>query len=304
MEDKRIAENDLLKKETICLRRDGYKHPLSEEEIVFLQNKWSPKGSQLRSLQDDLLIAMKFLDTICVTHNIQYFLNAGTALGAVRHHGFIPWDDDMDIALLEKDYKRLIKVLKKLDDDTFVLQCQKTDCNYVNFFPKFRFRRGDCLGNNPSRGSLYKYQGPSIDIFCIQRNSYFGAYISGRVHNKLMQWTWKIRSETLRKVVTRILYFITKIITVFFRFFDFLRKPGEMHYSLGQGFPRHFFWEQDFNEFIRVDFSGLFLPIPANYDHFLTAIYGDWRRLPSDEQVMSTGIHQKHLIRDVIKESK
>ena len=57
------------------------------------------------------LEVLEVIDTICREHNIQYFADWGTLLGAIRHKGFIPWDDDIDICLKRNDYDKLIKIL-------------------------------------------------------------------------------------------------------------------------------------------------------------------------------------------------
>ena len=68
---------------------------------------------QLKKLQHELLDLLIELDRICKKHNIPYFLYAGTLLGAVRHKGFIPWDDDIDVAMLRKDYERFKKLVNE-----------------------------------------------------------------------------------------------------------------------------------------------------------------------------------------------
>ena len=67
----------------------------------------------LRDVQLKLLAMAKDLDKLCRKNNIPYFLSGGSALGAVRHQGFIPWDDDFDIAMLREDYLRFQKALDK-----------------------------------------------------------------------------------------------------------------------------------------------------------------------------------------------
>ena len=102
---------------------------------------YNPEGSLLRRDQMELLRMLEVLDEICKKHNIRWWLSSGTLLGAARHQGFIPWDDDMDIVLLKKDYKRLEKILCEMQSNEFVFHCMKTDVDYVNWFGKFRKKK-------------------------------------------------------------------------------------------------------------------------------------------------------------------
>lgn len=68
----------------------------------------------LEKLHNVELSMLKDFMKLCDDNNIEYFAISGTAIGAVRHHGFIPWDDDIDVALLRKDYERFVKVMKKI----------------------------------------------------------------------------------------------------------------------------------------------------------------------------------------------
>ncbi|NLZ80998.1 MAG: LicD family protein, partial [Clostridiales bacterium] len=79
------------------------------------------KYSTVKEVQDDILILLKEFDRICKKNNIKYTLDGGTLLGAFRHDGFIPWDDDADVAILRKEYKKFVKCAKRdLDKNIFV----------------------------------------------------------------------------------------------------------------------------------------------------------------------------------------
>lgn len=80
---------------------------------------------------------LEFVDRVCRKHGIRYWLSSGTLLGAVRH-GFIPWDDDLDIEMLYRDYKRLMEVLPFELPSNLVLQTMHTDSNYVAPYTKIK----------------------------------------------------------------------------------------------------------------------------------------------------------------------
>lgn len=257
---------------------------------------YNPEGSLLRTIQLQMLEMMEYLDKICRENGIEYILDGGSALGAIRHRGFIPWDDDMDIALLESDYKRLINILGTSKSDKYVLHMQETDFNYINMFPKFRMREGELLGSFPSRGRLYKWKGPGIDIFCLQRNSYLAAKVAKKVHILLLKDTWKIKNELLRKAVTKFLYGCFKLSLLLIKPLNLLRKNDELHYACGQGWANIYYSEKSLKPIIRTAFENLELPVPADYDTYLTNIFGDWRTPPSDSEIKNFGIHSKEIL--------
>ena len=78
-------------------------------------------GNDLKKMQKTLLFMMKRVHEVCVKHNIKYWLDYGSLLGAIRHNGFIPWDDDLDIGMMREDYKRFCQIAPaELGDDFFI----------------------------------------------------------------------------------------------------------------------------------------------------------------------------------------
>ena len=86
--------------------------------------------SDLRKLQLEELRVMKLIDSICTKENLTYFMIGGTLLGAIRHKGFIPWDDDIDIAMPRADYVKFMKIANDYFPDNMVIQNFRTDKNY------------------------------------------------------------------------------------------------------------------------------------------------------------------------------
>ena len=260
-----------------------------------LREKYSPDGSLLRKLQLEMLEELIVLDKIYKDNGLTYYLSSGTALGAVRHQAFIPWNDDLDIALPEKDYKKLVALLRDIDSDLYVLQDCLSDFNYVNGFPKFRKKNGNLLGVFPARGRLYKYKGSGVDIFCVAPNSYVRAFVCSKLHVALLHYLYKIRNAKLRKVVTRVQWFIYQSLIPLTWPLNAFRKKGELHYGLGQGFAKHYMWEYEIFPVGETLFESLAMPIPRNADAYLTHIYGDWRQLPAEEQI-AAAVHNQELI--------
>lgn len=260
-----------------------------------LRQKYSPDGSPLRKLQLEMLDELLVLDKVCKDHGLTYYLSSGTALGAVRHHAFIPWDDDLDIALPEKDYKKLLALLRDMDFDGYVLQDRHSDFNYINGFPKFRRKKGSLLGAFPQRGKLYKYKGSGVDIFCVAPNSFIRAFVCAKLRVVLLHYLYKIKNAKLRKALTRIQWAVYQCLVPLTWPLNVFRKKGELHYGLGQGFAKHYMWEHEIFPLGATSFESLTMPVPRDADAYLTHIYGDWRQLPAEEQI-AAAVHNQELL--------
>ncbi len=105
--------------------------------------KTDDQGNQIyvHDVHEVLLDMITSIDAICKENNISYFLNGGSALGAIRHSGFIPWDDDLDIAMMYEDYVRFIEVLKNNLPDDMCFQCFETHQEYNVLIPAMKIRK-------------------------------------------------------------------------------------------------------------------------------------------------------------------
>ncbi|MEJ7684893.1 MAG: LicD family protein [Segetibacter sp.] len=128
---------------------------------------YNPEGSELRRMQMKMLEILDAFDAICRKHNLNYWLACGTLLGARRHGGFIPWDDDLDVYVLQSDYKKLISVLKEELPENLKLQSRETDKNYWFYHAKIRDINSRYYDKNTESDNL-QYQGIFIDLFPIE----------------------------------------------------------------------------------------------------------------------------------------
>ena len=241
-----------------------------------LRAKYSPDGSPLRNLQLQLLEMLKWIDKICKEYNITYWISSGTCLGAVRHGGFIPWDDDVDIEMTEKDYKKFKKVISKLVDSPYVLQTHKTDSNYYLGFPKLR-NENIPIQEVEERGSLYKYHGIYIDIFIVTSKIPHWASQLGGI------WSYKCREYVERK--NKILSAFVKyciypvgnsILRPIFSKLKFDDNEFSMIFGIGDWMPRQ---KKNIFPTAPIVFEGYKLMGPKYPDKYLTDIFGNYHEL-------------------------
>lgn len=246
---------------------------------------YNPEGSLLRKDQKELVLMLEAFDAICKEHNIQWWLCSGTLLGAARHQGFIPWDDDLDIALLKKDYIRLEKILCEMKSDEFVFHCMKSDPDYVYWFGKFRKKQGSIQSSN-KRTSYYKWKGIGFDIFTIEKSNLLSAKLASLSYDMFQRHSIKIANSLLRKSYIRVIEYLHKFVIFPLLHLIGLYNPNhEYHYSLGIGWPNCTFDINDIFPLSTISFEGKQMPCPRNVDTYLTNIYGNWRKLPSEEEI-------------------
>lgn len=128
---------------------------------------YNPEGSLKRIVQLRLLDMLLYLDKVCKELNIDYSLEFGNVLGAIRHGGFIPWDDDVDVSIPWKDYDKLTTYLINNPHPQYVIQCPETDSMRLTGWNTLRdthslykYRKVNLMDQS------FKYRGLQIDLFC------------------------------------------------------------------------------------------------------------------------------------------
>lgn len=245
-----------------------------------LKQRFNPEGSLLRRLQLRQLELLVELDRICRKHGIDYWLTAGTLLGAVRHGGFIPWDDDLDVGIDIKDYRRLLKILPGELPPNMALQCNETDENYFFEFAKIRDR--DSHMEEPHHyDSVFAEQGIYIDILPFEQSPMWLHRLSNVAHGR----TFKIMRTSKRPVerkmrsVRRINKFCRRVVYPTLRALARLLPGGCYHFSFGTPFFTFHARDEVF-PLGSIEFEGHTFPAPADSDRFLRMIYGDYMQLP------------------------
>lgn len=118
---------------------------------------------KLRNIQLGILEILKDIITVCEEYNIEYFIMCGTALGAVRHKGFIPWDDDLDIGMTRENYERFLKIAPNVLPEELFVQTFNSDPNTPFYFAKVR-KSGTLFIRNYCK-NLKMHHGIYVDVF-------------------------------------------------------------------------------------------------------------------------------------------
>ena len=242
-------------------------------------SKYNGKGTILRKAQLRMLAILLEVDKICKKHDIRYWLDFGTLLGAVRHGGFIPWDDDVDITVFRKDYKKLCSILKKELPDQLVMQDRTTEKNYAARYAKVRDRNS--YVENINEGPRLKEEGIFIDIFYIEKVGFIGMkkvvdFFYGRCFRR-------IRGIAVRKKYEPVIaYCLWPFINSIILTLRILSKiiPNDL-YSYSYGIP--FFTRcrgKDILPLKTVHFEGISFPVPNNQENYLRLHYGDYMKIP------------------------
>lgn len=250
----------------------------------------------LKEHQEVLYELLTELDRICKKNDINYMLFAGTMLGAVRHKGFIPWDDDLDVVMLREDYERFINAAQKDIGEKYFLQSEFSE-NWPMFFSKLRKNGTTCLEKYHPKNKNH-HQGIYIDIFpCdnLSNNKLCKKFqfISSRVvcAKGLFKRGYDTDSRFKRAFMTlcrplpnklfhKMCILKSKNNTEFVH--TFLAASSNMSKSI---FPRRWF-----DQTIPMEFEKGVYPVSAHFDELLTTLYGDYMKIP-DQNERSIKVH-------------
>lgn len=250
---------------------------INQEE---LRNRFNPDGSLLRRQQMRMLEMLLTFDQLCRKHDIPYWLSSGTLLGCVRHAGFIPWDDDLDVEMRREDYLRLQKVLRNELPDNLAIQSHDTDPNYFFSYPKLRDRRSHLEETN-HYDRIFREQGIYIDIFILEPIPLWLHKLScdtiGHVY-KVMKNTSLSDAARLRQV-NRWYQLNHRFLYPVFRVLSRCGSRAWLRHTFGVPYhgPRRV---ADIFPLTTAQFEGHALPVPGNCDAYLTRMFGDYLRLP------------------------
>ena len=268
---------------------------LEEERAGYIV---SAKMKKIWAVEIDL---MENLLDVCKKNEIEIFVSGGTMLGAVRHHGMIPWDDDIDLVMRRNEYERLCSIAKEEFSHPYFFQTTKTDKRYYKGFA--RLRNSETTGILDWDKNKRFNHGIFIDIFPLdnfpdnpeERVSYLKEieYRNNKVWEVAERGTFypiygeKNVNVILRRIVKRVLYGFLRRDKIDLSPVCMEREKAYQKYNgqetekviLSYFFnEKQAFFKEDLKSVIWMDFEWLKVPVPIGYEHYLESVYGNWKK--------------------------
>jgi len=262
---------------------------------------------RLRQAQLKMVIMLEQVDTVCQKHGLNYWLEGGTLLGAIRHQGFIPWDDDLDIAMPRADYEKFLLVAPGEMPGHLWLQTPQTDPGYFSLCVPLKIRdlSSHVLVMHESGNEPYK-KGIFLDVFpydLVKENKLKRKLTKTRTNRILRLLTWKYSKVPLghyAKLYKHLARFIPKRLLEASLLKTIRRANKSKSNFMGYGFDcvnRNIVSHEEIYPLKRAVFEGIWVNIPNKPEVILTQLYGDYMQLPPEkDRVMK---HYRELIPDI-----
>ncbi|MGL4362393.1 MAG: LicD family protein [Cellulosilyticaceae bacterium] len=255
------------------------------------------ENSSLKKAQKKLTLDLIEIDRICEKYNITYWLDWGTLLGAVRHKGFIPWDDDIDILMPKDDYEKFIKIVEQeLPEYLYLLKYdlkRQNKCKWI----KIKDKRSVFIEWEGQKYDKHIF----IDIF--PADTYKNINIINKWVYKKLTYIYAInnsilytkkgigpkvftdsKKDIIKKIIKTIIYYLTKNIVEYYVAKIAKRRDKNDKY-IGYFFDSgttYFFKKAIVYPLKKIEFEGYKFPAPNNVDLYLKELYGDdYMQLPA-----------------------
>jgi len=258
----------------------------------------------IEEVQNKILDIMKYIDFLCRENNITYYIMGGTALGAVRHKGFIPWDDDLDIFMMPAEYEKFKKVFLSQKSDKFVLQEWRTTPKYLEY-AKIRMT-GTTFIEEHFKDRTDMHHGIYVDIMILHKvpqNKLLQrvVYVESKFVTLygLSQRNWKPKSKLQSKILYSLKFLPCQLMTKYFYqriyHYDNLTENYKYCYWITPAkFRNGLFDSSFFEEPIDIPFEDTVLLGSVHIKEYLTYRYGNYMQLPPEEE-RNTAIHAMYV---------
>ena len=245
---------------------------------------------KLKEHQEVLREMLGVIDGVCRESGISYSLFAGSALGAVRHQGFIPWDDDLDVIMLRPEYEKFMRIAPEKLPERYFMQSEFSE-HWPCPFSKLRKNGTACIERLiPKDPDMH--QGIYIDVFpCdnlsdnhLVRGLQFAA--SKIVIGKSLWQRGYLTDSLLKKVFVQVCRLFPKR-----KLAAFVRMEGKVDtemvhafFAASSKYSKSVFPREWFTETVMMPFEGGTYPVSAHWDELLTTLYGDYMTPPPPEE--------------------
>ena len=254
----------------------------------------------LRKLQELQLMIAKEVDGLCREHNINYVMTGGTLLGAIRHKGFIPWDDDLDIAMPRKDYERFLEVCKKELSDKYFLQNTETDPKYGFLYAKVQLKGTTFLERNAEKSGAAS--GIFIDIFPLEflpkdKKLQKSLWRKLKFYKTLLLCKSKYRFAGKKSLIKTAGYFCIKCYSLVVSKKAIIKKLNKIISQINvaetdtytnlfgaYSLEKEIYSKKDIDNSKDICFEDTVFRGPEIPENFLENLYGDFMRLPPEDK--------------------
>lgn len=259
---------------------------MSSEEICgFLVNE---KRKQIWACE--LEMVQICLD-ICKKHNLKIFASGGTLLGAIRHNGFIPWDDDIDMMMPREDYEKFLDVVENEIPTCFFAQSIRTDKYYPNGHFQLRNNKTTAfIGLSYNYLKLNKNEGVWVDIFPYDYVSEDESEYQKKSkkllnYKKLALWGMEKRPGLKMRLKNILFKLKFKSVNYYSLKIDEISRSQKESNLVGlqsfmPGYKKNVWNKEWFDEITYHEFNGISMPIPVHYDEVLKTEFNNYMELP------------------------
>lgn len=248
---------------------------------------------KIQKIELDILME---IDRICRLNNIRYALAYGTLIGAVRHNGFIPWDDDIDIYMMREDYLKFREVCKTQLDAKFFYQSHETDNEYYYLFDKIRVN--NTIFRETYLNNYDIHHGVFLDIFPLDnvpdvflkrkfqyfkfhfyRNGLMSKYLDTNARHGIKKIASKVLKIAYASFSLEYLYQHAQSVSM-----EYNDKSNCSKVCSFSGFRNEVNNKEYYTELFEGDFEGVRVYLPKYYNELLSKMYGNYMELPPIEK--------------------
>ena len=254
------------------------------------------KTETLKKLQEYQMQILDEVERICEKHGLSCFIMGGNLIGAIRHKGFIPWDDDIDIAMMREDYDKFLEIATKEIDSRFFIDYQENNEYY--YLPFAKVRLNDSIYEEPEQKDYKGHKGIWIDIFPLdnanKEDSLFiriQTFLKKSIHfiNAIKAEVTSDKYPVLKKVIKFIFkpISIKKLTRIQQKIMKWNKNPDAKYcisFGAKYGMKKQTMLKTVFLPTTKLEYENRVYTVPGNYIAYLERVYPGYMTLPPEEK--------------------